>query len=280
MFRAARVAPAAVALLAVMHLMTAPRGLTAQSVEDIVQRMYDAYEQQAEGVDNYTIVHSVMGFEATSYFEKQMVDGRPVYRLLESDAGGLSFGLGDEDAGIGDIFLWGDELIEHGRYAGREQIGQFAVHVLAVDDLSQLDIVQPSTPQDIEFEPKTARIYVDDQLLVPRRMEYTGDAVNDTGPHEVTVRVDMENYLPIEGLLVPYRTVVNIEGLGAAMDPEMRSELEEMERQLAALPADQRAMMERMLGAQLDQLRQMMEGGGDAMTMEITVADVVINAGR
>ena len=279
MFRAARIAPAAAVLLAATHL-SFPSAALSQSVDEIVQRMYDAYEEQAERVDNYTIVQSMMGFETTSYFEKQVVDGRPVYRLIDSDMGGVSFGLGDEDAGIGDIFLWGDELIEHGRYAGREQIGQFTVHVLAIDDLAQLDIAQPTTPEDMEFEPKTAHIYVDDQLMVPRRMEYTGDAVTDTGPHEVTVRVDMENYLPIEGLLVPYRTVVNVEGLGAAMDPQMRAELEEMERQLAALPPDQREMMERMLGSQLEQLRQMMEGGGDAMTMEITVVDVAINAGR
>ena len=280
MSRVARMAPTVVALLALTRLAAAPSGVAAQSVQDVVERMYAAYEEQAARVDNYTIVQSMMGFETTSYFEKQIVDGRPVYRLLESDMGGVSFGLGDEDAGIGDIFLWGDELIEHGRYAGREQIGQFAVHVLAIDDLSQLDVAQPTTPEDMEFEPRTAHIYVDDQLMVPRRMEYTGNAITDTGPHEVTVRVDMENYLPIEGLLVPYRTAVRIEGLGAAMDPEMRAELEQMEEQLAALPPDQRAMMERMLGGQLEQLRQMMEGGGDAMTMEITVVDVAINAGR
>ena len=276
---AARVTPAA-ALLALTHLAAAPRVADAQSVEDVVQGMYESYEEQAAGIDSYRLVQSMMGVETTSFFEKQMVDGRPVFRLVQSDMGNMSFGMGDEDAGVGDIFLWGDELIEHGRYAGREQIGQFSVHVLAIDDLSQLDIAQPATPEDMDFEPKTAHIYVDDELMVARRMEYTGDAVTDTGPHEVTVRVDMENYLPIEGLLIPYRTVVQIEGLGAAMDPEMRAQLEEMEQQLAALPPDQRAMMERMLGGQLEQLRQMMQGGGDAMTMEITVVDVAINAGR
>jgi hypothetical protein len=132
----------------------------------------------------------------------------------------------------------------------------------------------------MDFQPRTARIFVDDALMVPRRMEFVGDALTDTGPHEVTVRVDMENYLPIESLLMPYRTVVQIDGLGAAIDPEMRAELEEMERQLAALPPDQRERMEAMLGPQMEQIRQMMDGGGDGMTMEITVVDVVINAGR
>ena len=275
MVRAARSVPAALALLAI-----ASTHLAAQSVADIVERMYDAYERQAEGVDNYTLVQSVLGIESTSYFQKEVVDGRPVFMLRDSDTGGLSFSLGDEQAGVGDFFLWGDELIEHGRYAGQEQIGASAVHVLAVDDLSQLDIAQPATPDDMEFEPRTARIYVDDALMVPRRMEFVGDARTNTGPHEVTVRIDLENYLPIESLLVPYKTVVNIEGLGAAIDPEMRAQLEEMERQLAAMPADQRQMMERMLGPQMEQIQQMMAGGGDAMTIEVTVVDVVLNAGR
>jgi hypothetical protein len=39
-------------------------------------------------------------------------------------------------------------------------------------------------------------------------------------------------------------------------------------------------MMERMLGPQMEQIRQMMAGDGDAMTIEVTVVDVVINAGR
>ena len=273
--RAVRVVPAVL-----VSLLSAATSVAGQSVESVVQGMYDSYERQAEGVDNYTIVQSMMGFETTSYFEKEIIDGRPVFRLLDSDMQGLSFSLGDDDAGIGDIFLWGDELIEHGRYAGREQIGPSTVHVIAVDDLSALDVLQPSTPDDMQFEPRNARIYVDDALMVPRRMEFAGDALTDTGPHEVTVRVDLESYLPIEGLLIPYRTVVHIAGLGAAIDPEMRAELDEMERQLAALPPDQREMMERMLGPQMEQIRQMMDGGGDAMTMEITVVDVVINAGR
>jgi hypothetical protein len=38
-------------------------------------------------------------------------------------------------------------------------------------------------------------------------------------------------------------------------------------------------MMERMLGDQLEQLRQMAAGTGDAMTVEVTVSDVRVNTG-
>ena len=87
-----------------------------QSVADIVDRMYEAYERHAAGVDNYTLVQTMMGFESVNYFEKEMVDGKPVFRLRNAGIEGLGFGLGDEDAGQRDIFLIGLDLVEHARY--------------------------------------------------------------------------------------------------------------------------------------------------------------------
>ena len=256
-----------------------PTAAAGQSVADIVERMYAEYERQAAGIDNYTLVQSMIGIETVSYFEKETVDGRPVFRMREAATQGFNFSLGDEDTGHGDIFLFGPDLVEHGRYAGEEQIDGSAAHVLAVDDLSALDIAQPSGPGDMEFVPRSGRIFVDAEMMVPRRMEFTGDATTPDGTQEITMRMDMEDFRDVEGLVIPHRTVMNIEGFGAMIDPEMQAQLAEMERQLAALPADQRQILERMLGPQMEQIRQMMAGGGGAMTTEITVTDVRVNAG-
>jgi hypothetical protein len=72
---------------------------------------------------------------------------------------------------------------------------------------------------------------------------------------------------------------MRISGLQAMIDPEMQAQLRQMEQQLAALPADQRQMMERMLGAQLEQLRALASGGGDAMSVDVTVSEVRVNTG-
>jgi len=260
-------------------LLIAAAGAHAQSVSDIVDRMYDSYERQAEGIDDYTLVQTVMGVETTSHFVKEIVEGRPIFRLRDSGMRGFSFSLGDQDAGAGDVFVFGPELVEHGRYAGREEIDGSTVHVLALDDLSAVDIARPTTPDNMQFEPKTARIYVDGEMYVPRRMELTGDAITPEGPKEMSVRVDMQNFLSVEGLWIPYRTVVRIEGIGAALDPETRAQIEEMQRQLENMPPDQRQMMEQMMGPQMEQIRQMLGGGDDAMTMEVTVVDVGVNTG-
>lgn len=260
---------------------TLATGASAQSVSDIVDQMYAAYERQAASVDNYTLVQTVMGFESTSYFEKEMVDGHPVFRMRSGSTGGnnVNFSLGGDDTGLGDVYEFGPELIEHARYAGREQVGGSAAHVLAIDDLSQVSLAQQTAPDDMEFTPKTGRIYVDADMMIPRRMEFTGDATTGSGTNEVTVTIDMQDIREVQGLLIPYHTAMQITGLQAMIDPDTQKQLQEMEQQLASLPPQQREMMERMLGPQLEQLRQMVAGGGDAMSIDVTVSDVRVNTG-
>ena len=270
MARSHRVAFAALAALLV------PAGSVAgQSVESVIDDMYEAFEERAAGIDDYTIVQSVMGFETTLYFVKEMVEGRPVFRLQRSAMGSMAFSLGGEDVGQGDVFLYGPDLIEHGRYAGTEDVEGVESHVLAVDDLSALDISEPSGPDDVEFEPRSGRIFVDTETFVLRRLIFVGDLQTPDGPKEVTMQMDMTDIRDVNGFLFPYRTVMTTRGFGAVVDPEMQAQLEEMERRLASVPADQRAMM----GAQLDRLRDMMGGGGDAMTVEIVVREIRVNAG-
>jgi len=276
MRRTIRSIPTTFALIALLS-----GGVAAQSVSDVVEQMYASYERQAAGVDNYTLVQSVMGFESTSYFEKEIVDGRAVFRMQSGSAQGqnVNFNLGSDDSGLGDVYDIGPELIEHARYAGREQIDGSSVHVLEIDDLSQLELAQQPTPEDMEFEPKSGRFYVDTELSVPRRIEFVGDATMPNGMHEVTVAIDFGDIRDVQGLLIAHQTSMQITGLQAMIDPEMQAQLREMEQQLAQLPAEQRQMMERMMGAQLEQLRQMASGGGDMMSVDVTVSDVRVNSG-
>ena len=53
----------------------------AQNPGDIVTQLLAEYERRTEGVDDYTLIQAVMGTETVSYFEKEMVDGRPLFRL-------------------------------------------------------------------------------------------------------------------------------------------------------------------------------------------------------
>jgi hypothetical protein len=248
-----------------------------QSVQAVVDQMYDALERQSEGVDNYTVVQSVMGFETVTYFEKEVVDGRPVFMVRETAGGGAV--MSAEEMAFGDITALGSDLVDHGRYAGREQVDGRDVHVIAIDDLTQLDFAAPSGPEDMEFVAKSGRIFVDAEMGIPRRMAFDGQATTPSGMHDVTTTVDLRDYREVQSLLIPYLSVVSIEGIEAMIDPEMQAQYEEMRRQLESLPESQRAMFEQMMGAQMEQIERMMAGDGGPMTMEITVTEVRVNTG-
>ena len=259
-------------------LASTPAFLLAQSSAEIVERMLDAYEESVAAVDNYMVVQEVMGVESEMYFEKEMVEGRPVFRLRSSAAGGFANDM-DEDFGYGDVYAVGPALAEHSRYGGTEDVDGVATHVLILDDLQALDLVPEAGPEGSEFQPRTGRILVDPELWVPRRMEFSGDLDNGNGPVEVASVIDMQDYRDHQGLLLPHVTVVRMDGLRAALDPAMLAELEEMRRQLEALPEDQRAMVEQMFGSQMEQMEAMLGSEDGAMTVEMRVLDVRVNQG-
>jgi hypothetical protein len=200
---------AAFAVLAVAGVGAA----AAQSVTEVIEGMYAAVERQAATVSDYTLSQQVMGFDTYSYFEKHLVDGRPVFRLEMSDGSGFSFGLGGDDVGLGDVFIYGPKFVEHGVYAGTEQIGSFTVHVLSVDGDGASEIIPPQGPDAVEYRPRSVRLYVDTQLLVPRRIVLEGDAMTDAGPQALKIQLDMMNILPIESMLVPFLTKLEIAGM-------------------------------------------------------------------
>lgn len=256
----------------------APAVLVAQSSADIVESMLEAYEESVSSVDNYLVVQEVMGVESEMYFEKELVDGRSVFQLRSSAAGGFANEV-DEDFGYGDVYAVGPKLAEHSRYGGTEMVEGAETHVLIMDDLRALDLVPEVGAEGSEFQPRTGRILVDAQGWMPRRMEFTGDLDTGSGPVEVTSIIELRDYRETQGLLMPYLTVVRMEGLRDALDPAMLEELEAMRRQLEALPEDQRAMMEQMFGSQMAQMESMLGSEDGAMTVEMRVIEVRVNQG-
>ena len=48
---------------------------------------------------------------------------------------------------------------------------------------------------------------------MPRRILLEGEAVTDTGPQALSIQLDMQNILPIETMLVPFKTTLLIAGM-------------------------------------------------------------------
>lgn len=259
----------------VLLASAAPAG--AQSAAEIIDRMLDGYEARTEGIDDYTLVQDVMGFRTVSYFVKEtQEDGRPVFRMQQSDTGGMDV---EEGPGtLDEIYAMGAEFGEHATYVGRETVAGRDVHVLELADLAEMELAK-DFGQDAEFTPQRGALYLDAETYIPHRMVVEGELTNADGVHTVTSTMDLEDYQDHQGLLVAHRTVMTVEGLGAAIDEEAREQFEQMERELENMPPEQRRMVESMMADQLEQFRAMMAGEGDAMVVEVQVQEVRVNAG-
>ena len=268
---------AVIAVLAVSILGAQPAVAQTQSAAAIVGRMFDEYRNRAESIENYTLVQQVMGLETLSYFEKELVDGRPVFRLRRSSANGMEI-ENPTEGGVDEIYMMGAELARRASYLGSERINDYDVHVLDIPDLSGTGFGRNVT-QDSEFTPTRGRLYLDIDTYAPRRMTFEGVMRNAGGVSTLTSTIDMADYREIDGLLLPHLTVINIDGLGAAIDPATRAQFEEMQRELEMMPPEQRAMVEAAMAGQLEQFRAMMGEEGAPMIVEVMVREVFVNIG-
>ncbi|NBC22213.1 MAG: hypothetical protein GVY21_01920 [Gammaproteobacteria bacterium] len=144
---------------------------------------------------------------------------------------------------------------------------------------SGLNSVQAT--DDGEFELQDVTLFIDTEHYVPVKTTMTGKLTSNGETRPVTIEKIDGDYRSVPGssLYEPYRQVVKMEGM---MDPaqqaemrEAQAQMAEMEQQLASMPESQRAMMERMMGPQLETIRNMAAGGG--FQMEIAVDRIAVN---
>lgn len=272
MIRASRLVLAAVSA----SLLAVP-DLAAQSSEEVVANMVAAYEERISSVENYTMVQDVMGVRSEMYFEKVVRDGRPYFELRSTSSGGGPVESAD-NLGFSDLYADAPDLAEHARYGGTERIGASEAHVLVIDDVQAMDLEMAGAAGEAGFAPRTGRLFIDAERWVPLRMQFTGDVETSEGLVEITSDIELADYREVGGMLLPYRTAVHMQGLGAAVDPEARAQLEQMREQLDALPESQRALVEEMMSGQMEQLESLLSGDGD-MTVEMAVVEVRVNEG-
>ncbi len=263
--------------LALLAALCAVASVEGQSAAEIIDRMLDEYESRTEGIDNYTLVQDFMGFSATSYFVKEMVDGRPVFKLQNTSAAGMNM----DDSGPGtldEIYALGDDFKNNAIYLGRETVDGRETHVLEISDLEETELGQ-QMGQDSEFRPIKGRLFLDAEEYMPRRMIFEGELHNDEGVHAVTSTMDLLDYREHDGMLVAHETLMTVEGLGAAIDDDARAQFEQMERELENMPPEQRRMVESMMADQLEQFRAMMAGDDEPMVIRVQVSEVRVNTG-
>ena len=272
-----RIAPILAAALAmVVTLPAAP--VRAQSASSVLQKALDRYDQQMKGVDNYslTLGSSMMPQTYTVYYEKKMVNGRPVF---------VTPGQSQDKAAS----EWGNpyevlpKIASRARVTGHETVDGHDTYVVKVDDLSGIDFGQEALgqAQDAKLEPKTMTLYLDSRAYLVRRMHLEGTITRDSASNPITMDAHMLDYRNVKGLMQPFQTRITMEGLTGSLSKadreQARQSLAQLKERLKSMPEAQRQAMEQMLGPQMKKMQQMLDTG--SMDMTIEVKDVKVNEG-
>ncbi len=243
------------------------------SPAELADRVLEANEEYIQDIDVVTITSEVTdglaeGTVTTTRFEKIEKDGRPMLHAVhEGEAGPMPL-AGTHDGELAELVRHA-ETVERDRHDGR---AAYVATVRDADFLKSLGELQDDMADD-EFAPKEGRVWLNADDLTPMRAEFVQD-----GPAggEMRVSVVMQDYQRHRGLPVAHVMRMEVTGMDAMMSEEdkqaARTQMEQLEQQLAQMPEEQRAMIEAQIAPQLEEFERLMASG--TTTMEVRVTDV------
>jgi len=275
-------------VMIMLVLFSASSIAEAMTAEKVIENMIASYEKQMKGVEDYTIVTD----EATTYFKRTTVEGRTTYKMRsEMEV------MGIKSVSIYDgVYWWRVEsgklkkekmdydphqIIENLRiaqvkYIGTEKLDGHKTHILGVKDLNKMMGAEG-------MQKVSGKVWIDAKDWYIRKMGMDMDIEDEKGQkRSVKMTVKYEDFRKVNGMLMPYRIVATVPMPGAPeMSPEeeqeMRKGLEEAQKALAEMSPEERAMMEKMMGPQIEMMQKMLAGGGiETVTV---VKDVKVNTG-
>lgn len=253
------------------------RPLSAQSGGDVLRTALDRYEARMEGVESYTVVQEVMGFESQTRFERREVEGRSTFVPRTED--GSTAARGAPQAPYTEFIA----LADRATLEGTATVDGEESHVVTVTDFEGVDVWNPAGGGRAgDFIPERASFYIDTDDYLIRRMEMSGTASVPGGDEEeVSFVVDFRDYREVEGLIHPFVLQVTVAGLAGQISPEqreeLRSSLEEMRARMAEMSEEQRQMVEETMSGQLERMETMLAQGTMGLTVEVT--EIRVNEG-
>lgn len=263
------------------------------TAERVIENMIVSYERQMKGVEDFTII-SEMGISRTiSYHKRAVIRGRVVYKTREeTEAMGKKFVSVTVWDGV--YYWWGDPVsgelekrkmdispyvmfeslkTAQVKYAGTEKIDGHKTHILNVRDL---EIIRA-----VGMGKASGKLWVDARDWVIRKMKMDMEWEVEGEKMPIGFASRMEDFRRVNGMLIPYRTVM-LMGDAIEMSPEeeeeeqeIRKKLAEIQRELEQMPPEERKMMEEMMRPQIEGMEKTLAGGG-----EVTIVkDVKVNTG-
>jgi hypothetical protein len=263
-------------VLACGAVTAVPARSAGQNAQDILNTAIEKYEKRMEGVENYTVVQDILGSTMSTYYERQVVNGRTVFLSPNSSRSGGE---------VVDPYADMSKIMEKAKYVGRKDIDGTAAHEIRIDDPQDTQygksLVQSQGNGDFTIE--TMTMFVDAKDYVIRRMEMKGSMQRDGKTSPISTTVDFLDYRTVDHVMHPFRMVMSMEGIAEAADisekdlAKAKESLAKLEADMAKMPESQRKMMERFVGGQIEKLRAIVETGGTEFTID--VKELKVNAG-
>jgi hypothetical protein len=164
-----------------------------------------------------------------------------------------------------------------------------------ITDASGIDLGFDASSDDVAFEIRSMRLRLDPTELVTRRTSVRGEVRMDGYSGPVQIVVAYADYRQVDPMYEAFRKLILMGGLGDAVTSQMSAkdraemeeslkQLEQMEEQLARLPTQQRQMIERQMGSQLEKMRKLASGGGieaafESFEIVTRTMDLLVNEG-
>jgi hypothetical protein len=172
-----------------------------------------------------------------------------------------------------------EKIFANAELVGTEDIsGRSAWHLRS----DNLDITETTNGQ--QFTINSVDLWLDRDDCVPLKFHMKGKASGDDGkPRDIFIEKSDSDYRTVPGtsMLMSYAQTMRMGGVLTPAEEkqlaEARVQMAEFEKQMAAMPASQRSMMESMMGSQMETMRKMVDTG--AFEMEMRVKDVRVNEG-
>jgi peptidoglycan hydrolase-like protein with peptidoglycan-binding domain len=156
------------------------------------------------------------------------------------------------------------------KIVGKESVGKRrAIHVRA----DKLNITEKSDGQELTIQ--AISLWIDAEKHVPLKLRMEGVAKEGKNAREIFIERLDQDYRTVPGskLYMPYRNLMRMHGV---LSPEQQKQMEDarkqladFDKQLAGMPPEQRAQVERTAGSRIAMLRKMVNRGELDMVTEV-----------
>ena len=213
------------------------------------------------------------GSDPTATFDPRVIMGSNAKFLRGAAQAQRQQAASDPSADVTDHMA---EFADRAKLVGTESIDGRKAYHLRVNDLNQAQEADGR-----EYKMDAVSMWIDSAQYVPLRMKVDGTLTSAGETKPMLIETIQSDYraIPDSKMYESFKRVMKISGMmDAAQEAQLieaQAKLVEFEQQMASMPASQRQMMEKMMGPQLEMMRNMAAGGG--FQIEVVTDSIVVN---